>query len=727
LALLTTACAASTEGPFPDDEGGGGSQAQGGQGGGSGGSTTGGGGEGGDGDLCEQDCEAIMVPDCLMSVCNEGQYMGTIGTCVVVDAPDGGSCEDGEFCTVNDVCIAGTCTAGDPNTCGITPQGCELITCDESSDMCSTTPSMNGDPCTPVNLCDVNGHCQNGLCVGMPKDCFFAPVPNECHISECDPANGMCTPVPNPAAQGVSCTDLSDPCTVNKTCDAMGACQGGQPKSCSFLDIDCNVGVCDPMNGNCVPQPLMDGDPCNDFNSCTDMDTCQAGMCTGAPVNGCQTYFEENFDGGCPPPAWTLTGDWQCGMPTSGPNMAYSGANVIATVLNGNYNNNLTFAGCNAQTPPIDLTTATDPILSLRAWWHTENQPFDGWNVKISTDNGQTFSVLSSVTPPYNGTVSGETVYTNNQSSLGYQHVMADLSAYVGQLVVLRFSFRTDGSVVHPGVYIDDVQVMEAVLVPLVITTAQLPNGFINQPYTASLQRTGGTPNAVWSITGGVNHGWLSINPSTGQLTGTPPMGGQVTVDVHVEEPMAPSNFDDASFTFDVQSALYAETFEGPCPNGWTFGGDWECGVPSVVGPATAYSGAQCIATQIDGNYNNNQSYAVTNATSPPINLAGAVNPTATWRMWLWTEGAGFDGVNLKVSTNGGATYTVVPTVMPAYNATVAAESAWNGNNSGAGWVAYTADLTAYAGQNVLLRFSFRTDGSVVYPGAYVDDFVVSD
>ena len=57
-------------------------------------------------------------------------------------------------------------------------------------------------------------------------------------------------------------------------------------------------------------------------------------------------------------------------------------------------------------------------------------------------------------------------------------------------------------------------------------------------------------------------------------------------------------------FDFEVQTFVYFEDFEGACPNGWTLGGDWECGTPSITGPSTAFSGSQCLATQIDGTYN---------------------------------------------------------------------------------------------------------------------------
>ncbi len=44
-----------------------------------------------------------------------------------------------------------------------------------------------------------------------------------------------------------------------------------------------------------------------------------------------------------------------------------------------------------------------------------------------------------------------------HQAALGWQLVQADLSAYAGQVIRLRFSFRTDSSGTYPGVYLDDV------------------------------------------------------------------------------------------------------------------------------------------------------------------------------------------------------------------------------------------------------------------------------
>jgi bacillopeptidase F (M6 metalloprotease family) len=94
--------------------------------------------------------------------------------------------------------------------------------------------------------------------------------------------------------------------------------------------------------------------------------------------------------------------------------------------------------------------------------------------------------------------------------------------------------------------------------------------------------------------------------------------------------------------------------------------------------------------------------------------------------MWVYTEGGSYDGVNLKVSANGGA-YTLVTGVVPAYDLTVQSEPAWGGDDSAQGWKYFTADLSAYAGDQIRLRFAFRSDSSIQKPGVYIDDISLGE
>lgn len=746
LALVAAGCSASGVGPVEDD-GGGGSPT----------TTTTVGGMGGDGGgstgPCSQNCAAVDTPMCLKSVCNEGQYPGTVGECVVVDDDDGTECDDGLFCTTGDACQAGSCVGGPQNTCGMEASDCEEVVCNESSKACTTQNANQGMACTPDDLCQVAGTCNNGVCTGQPKDCFFAPI-TDCEVATCNPATGVCEGQADPSKDGQSCVLGGDLCMVDKVCDN-GQCIGGNAKDCSHLDIGCENGVCNQSNGqcepmqvpagsqcntatdqcnvgicdaqlNCIANPVNDGTTCDDFNTCTTGDICTAGVCGGSIDPNCTTYFEGNFESGCPAPGWTLTGDWQCGAPSSvGPQAPYDGVNLIGTVLNGSYNHNQTYEANYAQTPLIGLGTAYNPVLSFYHWVHTEGSSFDGYNVKISTDGGNSFTTLTNVEPNYGLTVASQPAFGGNLG--GWHLVTADLSAYVGQQIILRFSMRTDGSVAHPGVYIDGISVDEQPPAPIVITTQSLPEALESVPYSALIEKQGGVATSNWSIVGGTNIGWLSIDPNTGELFGTPALAdvGPVSVTVHVEEPNDPNNFDEATFTFNVQQTVWAETFEGACAsNGWTFGGDWQCGTPTS-GPGSAYGGTQLIATQLGGTYNNNQAWATTNATSPTINLTGATAPLLRFWVWYHTENC-CDGFNVKVSTDG-VTYAIAPNVAPAYNGTVDNQQCWRGDASALGWQEHVVDLSAFAGQQINLRFGFRSDISVVNPGVYIDNVAISD
>ena len=301
------------------------------------------------------------------------------------------------------------------------------------------------------------------------------------------------------------------------------------------------------------------------------------------------------------------------------------------------------------------------------------------------------------------------------------------MSAYVGQQVILRFSFRSDGSVVYPGVYIDEVLVIEGDEIPIVITTGSLPNALENAAYNEQIAFSGGSGNGTWSIQpGGVNDGWLSIDQN-GNLTGTPTSAnvGPVTVTIRQEEPTNPTNFDEVTYSFSVLSTIFIDDIEAACPGMWTLTGDWQCGTPTS-GPGSAFSGTQVIATQLAGDYSPSQTWLGTTASSMPISLAGTTSPVLRFKVWYDTEGFSFDGFNVKVSTDGGATYAIVPMVTPAYNLTVDGQSAWGGNNQMM-WEEYTADLSSYAGQSVNIQFGFRSDTSVQDPGVYIDDVAITD
>jgi len=252
---------------------------------------------------CGIDCSTIQTDDCHKAECNTETKQ-----CEIKNADNGTNCEDGLFCTVNDSCLDGVCTAGPQNDCGVKAGDCDDVVCDEQGMSCSLTPKPNGGPCSNTqDLCLVNTSCQNGLCVGTTKDCFFAPVPNDCHVAQCNPQTGMCDP--QPGNENQPCSDLTDLCTVNKTCK-MGKCEGGSPKDCSNLTVGCNIGECDKTTGSCKTTPVMQGQMCDDLDYCTVGETCQMGQCTGGtPITVCSGQVEDK----CCPMGCVEATDKDCG------------------------------------------------------------------------------------------------------------------------------------------------------------------------------------------------------------------------------------------------------------------------------------------------------------------------------------------------------------------------------------------------------------------------------
>ncbi len=83
----------------------------------------------------------------------------------------------------------------------------------------------------------------------------------------------------------------------------------------------------------------------------------------------------------------------------------------------------------------------------------------------------------------------------------------------------------------------------------------------------------------------------------------------------------------------------------------------------------------------------------------------------------------GYDYATVVVSTDGGTTWTAIPSNLT--NSSVETTGGIDGFSSG--WVPLTADLSAYAGQTLLVGFQYVTDGGVSEKGFLADDVTVGD
>jgi MYXO-CTERM domain-containing protein len=191
---------------------------------------------------------------------------------------DNTPCDDGLFCTENEVCTAGACGGGTPLDCSGSPGECfEPGVCNEAADQCDLpTPSPAGDACGGA-VCQTAGTCDGaGTCQGAaPVDC--SNLDTACTVGQCNATTGACEAVN--VTNGTSCDD-GDACTNNDVCGG-GVC-GGSAVACDDGN-PCTVESCDPVLG-CVSVPAADGLACDDGNACTSADSCMAGVCGGSAV-----------------------------------------------------------------------------------------------------------------------------------------------------------------------------------------------------------------------------------------------------------------------------------------------------------------------------------------------------------------------------------------------------------------------------------------------------------
>lgn len=173
---------------------------------------------GDDGAQCDDDDPCTYFGTCQNGNCLKGKEVDcsfltsqcTVGKCDPVEgclaqpANEGGSCEDGLFCTQKDSCVDGVCTGGGPTQCA-PPGGCFIGTCDENANTCAAVPGNDGAMCDDGSPCTTGTTCAAGACLGGA-----------------------------PANDGMPCDDGTS-CTAGEMCSA-GVCGGGTGPVVYFSD-----------------------------------------------------------------------------------------------------------------------------------------------------------------------------------------------------------------------------------------------------------------------------------------------------------------------------------------------------------------------------------------------------------------------------------------------------------------------------------------------------------
>ena len=170
-------------------------------------------------------------------------------------------------------------------------------------------------------------------------------------------------------------------------------------------------------------------------------------------------------------------------------------------------------------------------------------------------------------------------------------------------------------------------------------------------------------------------------------------------------------------FALTVVVTLFDTDFEAS-DAGFTPSAGWAWGTDSVAG---ASSGTKVWGTVLGGNYSSSVQWTLD---SPSFAVPAAADAELRFSQWYDIE-SGYDGGNIKVSAGGGAFTRVTPT--PDYNdQTITAFGDTPGYTGTAGWHEVVVDLSPYAGQSVVVRWTLGTDSSLVERGWYLDDVAIT-
>jgi hypothetical protein len=377
----------------------------------------------------------LHASDCTLiaDACNDGACVNNL--CVKLAANDGATCDDGLYCTENDICTKGVC-GGMPKMCP-GADACNVGQCDEAAQMCTTMPGNDGAPCAPMNdMCFSQGACSGGVCLGtIPVDCSFDM--DQCNMATCNPMLGcQKTPLPD----GVACNDGLPPtlcaagvctagvctqkaineggscndglfCTINDHC-VMGTCMGGGANPCTSGN-PCLVGTCDEVNKKCTSMPGNDGASCTDSDVCNTNKHCLMGACAGGtPANngmacpppstctvgttcmngvcgggtGPTVYFSDDFHDNSK--GWTMDTEWQIGPAMTSSCQNYnnpdpamdhspSSDNGVAGIVVGGCESPIVHGYYYLTSPAFDTSTATGSVIfGYYRWLNSDYDPF---------------------------------------------------------------------------------------------------------------------------------------------------------------------------------------------------------------------------------------------------------------------------------------------------------------------------------------------------------------
>ncbi|MCP4632747.1 MAG: T9SS type A sorting domain-containing protein [candidate division Zixibacteria bacterium] len=195
------------------------------------------------------------------------------------------------------------------------------------------------------------------------------------------------------------------------------------------------------------------------------------------------------------------------------------------------------------------------------------------------------------------------------------------------------------------------------------------------------------------------------------------------------------ADFDAGNPVFDVEAfdTVFADDIESGNP-GWThsavtggYADDWEIRNHRNHTPGGSYAWKYG-SSLIDGDYS-------------VISDGGLVTPVITipdstsMTFWMWGEieessaSIAWDGAMVEISVDGGAYAQIAPVGGYTHVTSGGYDHPWPANtpcwSGNIDWTYVEFDLSAFADNNIQIRFRFGSDNAVSYEGWYIDDVVI--
>lgn len=256
----------------------------------------------------------------------------------------------------------------------------------------------------------------------------------------------------------------------------------------------------------------------------------------------------------------------------------------------------------------------------------------------------------------------------------------------------------------------------------LQITTAALPSGVAGAPYSVQVQATGGLAPHTWALGGNLPAG-LSLNPSTGAITGQPASAGTSSFTLTVTDAAGRSvqrafSITVTAFVITTASPLptgtagvsYSQTFAAtgaPAPYSWAV-------TAGALPPGLALSAAGVLSgtPSTPGTFNFTVRASSTAPTGAPLTASSdftmAVNPTnltLTAELPFGWSGEPYSG---RLSATGATppyTFSIVSGALPDGLFLNAATGVISGSAQSPGPFTFTARVADSSGQSVSQAF----------------------